>query len=264
MIAVAVALVTLKTRDQDERPFHADDADDIAQHVLAPPLVERFIESFRETVVDHAGEVLRVDAVVLIGAEKLLGANQPKPVEELGAERVVAGLTAVERHSDTRAPNPTAQPRQQTPMLVVWMRGGVHHAGDRAQLQQLLPGAGGAGVLRQRCVRRRAATRVRSPALKQISFSSHSAASVPRVLPCSPCSSEIKLHGQLNFPRVAQGARNAAERVEIGHARRRESVVHPVEQVECLDPQLESAARPSEASGKSTGSSTWSRARARS
>jgi hypothetical protein len=38
-------------------------------------------------------------------------------------------------------------------MLVVGMRRRVHHAGDGAQLEQFLPGPGGAAILRQRLER---------------------------------------------------------------------------------------------------------------
>ena len=51
--------------------------------------------------------------------------------------------------SASRAPVLAAQPREHAAVLVVRMRGGVHHARGGVQLQQLLPGPGRTGVLRQ-------------------------------------------------------------------------------------------------------------------
>ena len=147
---MAIAIVALKARDQHERPLRADDAHDVAQHVLASPLDERFLEPLREAVVDDRGEVLLIDAVVLVGAEQFFGANQPEAVEQLRSDRVVAGLAAIERQQRDARALAAAQHREQSSVLVVRMRGGVHDARDRLQLQQLLPRAGGASILGKR------------------------------------------------------------------------------------------------------------------
>src|SRR5262249_48073229 len=73
MVAVAVALVPLEPRDEHQRPLHADDADDVAEDVLASPFHERLLEALRESVIDRGGEVLLIDAVVLVRGEQFLG-----------------------------------------------------------------------------------------------------------------------------------------------------------------------------------------------
>jgi hypothetical protein len=90
VVAVTVALVALEPRNQHERAIPADDAHDVAQHRLAPPLLERLVEAFREAVVDDRREVLPIQAVVAAGHLQFLGANQSDRVEELGSDRVVA------------------------------------------------------------------------------------------------------------------------------------------------------------------------------
>ena len=142
--------VPWKREISTKRAVHADRPHHVAQHVLLPPLVEGLVQALREAVVDHGGEVLVVDAVVAVGDEQLLGADEAQPVEQLGADRVVARLAAVQgQQGETRA-LATAQPREHAAVLVVGMGGRVHGAGGGTELQQLLVGPGGAssGALR--------------------------------------------------------------------------------------------------------------------
>ena len=67
----------------DERAVHADDADDVAQDVLAAPFRERLLEALREPVVDHRREVLTVETVVASGHQQFFGSDQPDGVEQL-------------------------------------------------------------------------------------------------------------------------------------------------------------------------------------
>ena len=147
MVAVAVASVALKPRDDDHRAIHPDDANDVAKDVLAPPLLERLVQALGEAIVRNAREVLVVHAVVAIGNEEFLGADEAERVEKLGANCVVAGLAA--RQGQQRHPGAlaTAQEREHPSLLVVWVSGRVHRARRRLQLPELLPGAGGALIL---------------------------------------------------------------------------------------------------------------------
>ena len=138
MIAVAVALVALEARQEDDgrlmRMMRTT-----SRSTVSVPTCRSFLEPLREAVVDDGGEVLLVDAVVAIGDEQFLGANQAEPVEQLRTDGVVARLAAVERQQRQPRAVAAAQPREHAAMLVVGMRGGVHHAGGGAQLQELLP-----------------------------------------------------------------------------------------------------------------------------
>ena len=125
------------------------------KHVLAAPLLERFVEALREPVVDHRREVLLVDAVVLVGGQQFVGADQPERVEQLRADRVVAALAAIERQQRHARAVAAAQLRQDAAVLVIRMRRDVHHAGRGLEFLDLLPCAGRAGVLGDRLRRQR-------------------------------------------------------------------------------------------------------------
>ena len=112
VVAVAVALVALETRDQDERALHADHADHVAKHVLAAPLVERLVQALGEAVVGDRREVLLVDAVIAVGDRQLLGADQPEAVEELRTEALSPDSPRLSVSSATRAPVPRLDQRQ--------------------------------------------------------------------------------------------------------------------------------------------------------
>jgi hypothetical protein len=81
VIAVSVAVVPLEPGDQHERPFGSNNAHHVPQHVLATPFKQCLFEPLREAVIDHARKVLLIDAVVLIGAQQLLGADQTERIE---------------------------------------------------------------------------------------------------------------------------------------------------------------------------------------
>ena len=144
-----------KRDSSTQRPAGADDPHHVAHHVVRAPLLERLLEPLREAVVDHGGEVLLVHAVVAVRDPQFLGADQAEPVEQLRADGVVARLAAVERHQRQPRPVLARQPGDDAAVLVVRVRGGVHHAGRRARLQNLLPGTGRPAVLRNRLRRRR-------------------------------------------------------------------------------------------------------------
>ena len=131
VVAVAVALVSLEPRDEHERPLGADDADDVAEDVFLAPLLQRLVETLGESVIDHRAEVLPIDAVVPVRDQQFLGPDQPEAIEQLGADRVVAGLAARQREQRDSRALAAAQHRQHAAMLVVGMRGGVHRAGGR-------------------------------------------------------------------------------------------------------------------------------------
>ncbi len=150
MVAVTVALVALKPRDDDERTIHPDDPHDVAQDILAAPLHERFLEPLREAVIDGGGEVLPIEAIVAAGHQELLGPDQSDRVEELRPNSVVARLAARQRQQRDARASPPAQLRQHAAVLVVGVRGRVHRARGRLQFQELLPGAGRALVGGQR------------------------------------------------------------------------------------------------------------------
>jgi len=87
VIAVSVARASLEARDQHQRAVDAHDPNHLAQDVLLAPLLQRFVETFGEAVIDDAREVLVVDAVVAVGEEQLLSADEAEAIEVGSCER---------------------------------------------------------------------------------------------------------------------------------------------------------------------------------
>ena len=135
VLAVAVPFVALEARDDDEGPGHPNHPHEVAQDGLPTPLVQRFLEPLRVAVVGGRGEILLVDAVVLIGQQQLLGPDETEAIEELGADGVVPALAAVQRHERDPNPVPPAQHRQDAAVLVVRVGCRVKGAGGRLQLE---------------------------------------------------------------------------------------------------------------------------------
>jgi len=142
VVAVSVARVALKTRDDHERSIHPDDPHDIAQNIVTTPFPQRFLEPFREPVVDHRREVLAIETVIASRHQELFGPDQSDGVEQLGADRVVAGFSTIERQQRHTRASPSTQLRQHAAVLVVRMRRRVHR-------EQLLPRACRTPILRQ-------------------------------------------------------------------------------------------------------------------
>ena len=148
MVAVTVPRVPLKPRDDDHRAIGSNDANHVPKHVLAAPLLERLVEALGESIVGDAREML-VDAVVAIGDEQFLGADEAERVEELRANRVVARFAARQGQEGHARAQAATEHRQHPAVLIVWVSGGVHGARGRLQLAQLLPDAGSAPVRRR-------------------------------------------------------------------------------------------------------------------
>ena len=144
VIAVAVAIGALESRQDDRRPLHADDADHVAKYRFPSPLADRFFERLGETVIDKGRKVLLVDSVVLAGDEEFFSPDQPERVEQLRPDGVVTRLAAVERQQRHARAVVAAQLRQHAAMLVIGMRGDVHHAHGGPELLHLRPRLGGA------------------------------------------------------------------------------------------------------------------------
>jgi hypothetical protein len=74
VIAVAVADVTRKARNDYIGPIQPDHPHRIAQYVFFPPMLQGFIQTFRESEIGRAGEEL-IDAVIAVRREQLIGAQ---------------------------------------------------------------------------------------------------------------------------------------------------------------------------------------------
>ena len=80
--------------------------DEIADDLVAAPLLERFLDAEREAEVDGAREVL-LGAVEPVHRRELLGPQHAERLEELGADLVLAAVAA--RRGRERGPDSPAR-----------------------------------------------------------------------------------------------------------------------------------------------------------
>ena len=140
VVAVSIARRTVETAHDDERAVEADDADHVLEHGLAVPASEGFVHGLRVAVVDRRREVEVVEAVVAAGEDEFAGSDQPEGVEEFGADRVRAGLAAVEAEESRPGAPPPAGQREHAGVFVVGVRGDVEQTRRRGEFADAVPG----------------------------------------------------------------------------------------------------------------------------
>ncbi len=113
----------------------ADVPDEIADDLVAPPLLDRLLEAERVAEVDRAREVL-LRAVEPVNGEQLLGAQHAERLEDLRPDLVLAAVAARRGHEHRPHALAVAHHREKRVVLVVGMRGRFHERPDRAQLAQ--------------------------------------------------------------------------------------------------------------------------------
>ena len=148
-MVLAAAVAAAEEAGNDVGPQRADVADVVADDLVVPPLLDRFLDAEGEPEVHGAGEVL-LRAVEAVHREELLGAEHAQRREELRTNLVLAAVAA--GRGDEHRPHALAVPeqRQQPVVLVVGMRVGLHVGADRGELAQLEPQRGLAGQLADR------------------------------------------------------------------------------------------------------------------
>lgn len=82
--------------DEDVGAERADDANDVGEDGVAVPNAEGFVDIFRETEIEGAGEEL-VAAVDPAGGEEFVGADETECGAELGSDEILAAVPAGER-----------------------------------------------------------------------------------------------------------------------------------------------------------------------
>ena len=113
----------------------ADHADEVAEHLVVPPLLERLLDAEREAEIDGAREVLlgRIEAMQ---RRQFLRPQHAERLEDLGADLVLAAVAA--RRRDERRPVALAavEHHQQPVVLVVGMRRRHHEDAGVAEMTQ--------------------------------------------------------------------------------------------------------------------------------
>ena len=135
LVMLATTRPRRRQRDHDVGADGANHADVVAQDLVVPPLLQRFLRAEREAEVHGAREVL-LGAVPAVRREQLLGAQHADRVEQLRADLVLAAVAARGRHQRDAHPLPARVERQHRVVLVVGMRRRVHEGADGRQLAQ--------------------------------------------------------------------------------------------------------------------------------
>ena len=103
---------------------HPNQPDEVADDLVAAPLLERLFDAEREAEVDGAGEVL-LRAVEAVERGELLGPQHAERLEDLRADLVLAAVAAGRRRQRGAIALPAVQHHQQAVVLVVGMGGGL-------------------------------------------------------------------------------------------------------------------------------------------
>ena len=132
---------TVEPTDDDERAVEADDPHHVLEDGLAVPAAEGLVHRLGVAVVDRRREVEVVQAVVASGEDQLTGSDQTETVEELRADGVRTGLSAVQAEEGGAHPPTPAGQREHAGMFVVGVGRDMEEAGRRGQLADAVPGA---------------------------------------------------------------------------------------------------------------------------
>ena len=116
-------------------PQGADQAHQVVQDRVAPPLVERLFAAERVAEVDGAGEEL-LGPVQAVRGQRFFGPQHGQGVEQLGADLVLPAFAAGGGDEGGAHPLAVAQQRQQPVDLVVGMRGDRRERPDVVELAQ--------------------------------------------------------------------------------------------------------------------------------
>ena len=133
-LVVLAAAGSLRPHRHDHvGPHRPDEADVVADDLIASPALERLLEAEGVAEIDGAGEVL-LGAVELVHRHQLRRPQHAERVAELGADLVLASVApggGCERGSNAEA---AIEHHEQAVVLVVGMRDRLHEDAHRLQL----------------------------------------------------------------------------------------------------------------------------------
>ncbi|MGC4085073.1 MAG: hypothetical protein QM736_23895 [Vicinamibacterales bacterium] len=119
----------------DVRTDRANQPDEIAEHLVVPPLLERLLDAERVAEVDRSREVL-LGGIEAMQRRQFLGAQHAERLEDLGADLVLAAIAACgggQRRAIALSP---VQHHEETVVFIVGMRGGHHEDARVPQVAQ--------------------------------------------------------------------------------------------------------------------------------
>src|SRR5262245_23561983 len=117
----------------DVGPDRADVPDEIAKDFIMAPSLQRLLDAERIAKVDGAREVL-LGPVESVYRQQFLSTQDGQGLPELGADLVLAAVTAGGGHEHCPHPLPMTEHREQRIVLVVWVRRRFHERRHRSEL----------------------------------------------------------------------------------------------------------------------------------
>ena len=155
MLAVTVAHRADKRRQHDLRANHAHGKHGVVEHAIVAPLGERLFLRLRKSEIGFGAPQL-ANAVVLVGLQQLLRANESEGIVALGRHGVLAAFAARKREQRYARAESARKVGEQRAIFVIGMGHNGQHACRGAQPLQRLFQVGGTAIFRQRqCVGRR-------------------------------------------------------------------------------------------------------------
>ena len=139
MVPVSIPPRPMEPGHHHQRAVQPDHPHHVLQHGLPVPAPVGFLHRLGVAVIHGRGEVEVVQTVVAARQDQLARADQPEAVEEFGADRIGARLTAVQAQQGRARPPTAAREREHARVFVVGMGGHMEQARRRVQLEDPLP-----------------------------------------------------------------------------------------------------------------------------
>ena len=147
VMAVAIGRSADKGGQDDLRPHHAHREHRVVKHAIVAPLGEGFFLGFGEAVVGlSAPQLLR--AIILVGSEQLVGADETQRIVTLGRHGVQTAFAARKREQCDAHAEAAREIGHESAVFIVGMGDDEEHSGGGAQAFERLFEIGCAAVFR--------------------------------------------------------------------------------------------------------------------
>src|SRR4029079_729176 len=136
LVMLAPTVTAAEEPRDDVGPQRPDMADIVADDLVTPPLLDRFLDAEREAEVDRPREEL-LCAVEAMHGQQLLGAEDAERLEQLRPDLVLPAVAAGRRHEYGSHALSLTEHRQQAVVLVVRVSTRPHAHADARRDSQL-------------------------------------------------------------------------------------------------------------------------------
>src|SRR5215469_5273844 len=150
MLAVTIGGTAHKHGADYERTDGTDDSYHLLQDAIVSPLTESLFKRFREAIICHCGEVLRVKAVVAPCLKQFFAPHQTERIPVVRAHHVGAAFAPIKRQQvDTSTETPTLIGKSAA-IFVIGMGDDHQHTRTCMKFEECLPSGSCPPVRRDR------------------------------------------------------------------------------------------------------------------